>query len=506
MRPIGRTANGIVAAGNDTNLPKSTRYTFNGTFPGPMINAEYGKPVCVRFENDLDLNANCLDRQDFGAPDWAFLTHLHNGHTAPESDGQPHHLTENDGGYQPGQWCDNLYLGYPAGGDDREKQSFLWFHDHRMHHTGANVYKGMVGLMPHYDPKIDSGDETKGLRLPGVRKENGDGTFDVDYDIPFALYDCALDDGIVRHKDMHTPKSLCDKNHPEWWGKLFFRHLPNHGFVGDIFTVNGVAYPVLRVKRRKYRLRFLSASIARAYEISLMKGQIASWPGQQGQFNFVTNTSTGLARTKGQQCMRLTQIASEGGLLPTPIIRDSCQIWPAKRREFVVDFSQYMDGSSTNNGDEIYLANTLFMPDGRKPMFTGEAGADPDYCVPLVKIIIDGDAPDNSVMPVPGQVLRPMPPYLPAAVRQKPSFMLSRGGTTDEAQWVINGLEFDPTKPLHTVKTEQRRGVDRHERRRRLDASDAHPHGGASRAFTGFKHECSPRRHGQGRCACARSR
>ena len=125
------------------------------------------------------------------------------------------------GGYQPGQWCDNLYLGYPAGGDDREKQSFLWFHDHRMHHTGANVYKGMVGLMPHYDPKIDSGDETKGLRLPGVRKENGDGTFDVDYDIPFALYDCALDDGIVRHKDMHTPKSLCDKNHPEWWGKLF---------------------------------------------------------------------------------------------------------------------------------------------------------------------------------------------------------------------------------------------------------------------------------------------
>ena len=32
-----------------------------------------------------------------------------------------------------------------------------------------NVYKGMVGLMPIYDPKLDSGDETdpNGLRLPG---------------------------------------------------------------------------------------------------------------------------------------------------------------------------------------------------------------------------------------------------------------------------------------------------------------------------------------------------
>ncbi|HEY1265059.1 MAG TPA: hypothetical protein VGF06_16130, partial [Terriglobales bacterium] len=120
-------------------LPTSTIYGFNGTFPGPRINSMYGQPNLVRFENDLDFNPLCRDRQDFGAPDWAFLTHLHNGHTAPESDGQPHHLTDNKGGYIPGQWTDNLYLNYPAGNDDAEKQSFLWFHDHRMHHTGANV-------------------------------------------------------------------------------------------------------------------------------------------------------------------------------------------------------------------------------------------------------------------------------------------------------------------------------------------------------------------------------
>src|SRR6185436_7825477 len=125
-----------------------------------------------------------LDRQDFGAPDYSFLTHLHNAHTAPESDGNPGwsmNYGPRNHGYEPGTYCDNLYLNWPAGGDDAEKQSFFWFHDHRMDQTGSNVYKGMVGLYPIYDPKdytgvpgyvtdpggLDMGDETKGLRLPG---------------------------------------------------------------------------------------------------------------------------------------------------------------------------------------------------------------------------------------------------------------------------------------------------------------------------------------------------
>ena len=56
-------------AGEQRTLPPSTIYGFNGTFPGPMINAEYGKPALVRFENHLDENPLGLDRQDFGAPD-----------------------------------------------------------------------------------------------------------------------------------------------------------------------------------------------------------------------------------------------------------------------------------------------------------------------------------------------------------------------------------------------------------------------------------------------------
>src|SRR3954452_16749096 len=67
-------------AGMARNLPASTIYGFNGTFPGPRINAEYGKACLVRFENHLDENPLGLDRGDFGTKDLSFLTHLHNAH------------------------------------------------------------------------------------------------------------------------------------------------------------------------------------------------------------------------------------------------------------------------------------------------------------------------------------------------------------------------------------------------------------------------------------------
>ena len=494
--PGGATNNGdlLTQNGNDPffgtnlpayNLPASTIYGFNGTFPGPIINAQYGQPVLVRFENDLDINPGCLDRQDFGAPDWAFLTHLHNGHSAPECDGNPHHMTDNGGGYQPGQWMDNLYLMYPAGNDPREKQSFLWFHDHRMHHTGANVYKGMVGLMPHYDTQAedgfpsgrDPGDERLGLKLPGVKVPHyltdgvtPDGTFDVDYDIPMAFYDCAMDDAVTPHFDSHQMGGACGDIHQEWWGQSFFRHYPNHGFVGDIFTVNGVAFPVLHVSPRRYRFRFLGASIARIYELSLRTapnanvgtGQtgIGLFPGLQGQWNFATRDKQGrVVRAPGTQVMQMLQIASEGGLLNRAINRNSIQIWPAKRREVVVDFTNMNDPNGLN---PIYLTNTLPMPDGRKPIFPGDKAFDRNYAVPLVKIIVDGPVVADNSNENFGE-LRPLPLQDPA-IAATPEFILDRaaplnptnpGGGSEETEWVINGMEFDPITPLHTV-TEDR--------------------------------------------------
>jgi FtsP/CotA-like multicopper oxidase with cupredoxin domain len=461
--PSFDAAGNTYPAGTRRTLPPSTIYGFNGTFPGPRINAEYGKPVLVRFENHLDENPLNLDRQDFGSPDYSFLTHLHNGHTAPESDGNPHYsflFGPQAKGYPVGSFVDNLYLNWPAGNDSREKQSFFWFHDHRMDHTGSNVYKGMVGLYPIYDPEnnLDAGDETQGLRLPGVRTNHADGSFDVDFDIPLALYDTRLDDGVTNHKDFHDgigefPAAGNPRTHPEWWGKTFYKHFPNHGFVGDIFTINGTAFPVLEVKRRKYRFRFLDASISRIYDLKLMTS--TKGPKTAISLGYKDVEMQGQYRIEdGQQCMRWTEIADDGGLLPFPITRDSFELWPAKRREHIVDFTKYQDGSPTKKGDVIWLTNTMKMEDGRMWNASSRFSADPKYKIPMMKIVIGDDAPDNSVLPGPTKKLRDLPP-LPSnwqtLLDDRLIFELQRGSAGGEIEWLINGKEFDPTTELTSL-------------------------------------------------------
>lgn len=451
-------------AGTKRSLPKSTIYGFNGKFPGPMINAEYGKPVLVRFENHLDENPENYDRQDFGTKDLSFLTHLHNGHTAPESDGNPHYSMRNGPkyeGYRPGMSCDNLYLNWPAGGLDAEKQSFFWFHDHRMDQTGSNVYKGLVGLYPIYDPKggMDMGDERQGLRLPGVRKNNSDGSFDVDYDIPLAFSDFRFDDGVTTHKDIHDlegdfPAADNPKTHPEWWGKTFYKHFPNHGFVGDVFTVNGTAYPVMEVKRRKYRFRFLDASIARIYDFKLMSS--TQGPKTAISLGYKGDELQGQYRIPdGQQCMQFTQIASDGGLLPFAVKRDNFELWPAKRREMVIDFTRYQDGTPTTKGDVIYLTNTMKMPDGRMWAASNRFSPDSKYKIPMIKFVIGDDAEDNSVVPDPQQLLRALP-ALPTnwktLMDNRLVFEVQRGNTIGETEWLVNGKPFDPTKAATSLK------------------------------------------------------
>ena len=106
---------------------------------------------------------------------------------------------------------------------------------------------------------------------------------------------------------------------------------------------------MLEVKRRKYRLRFLDASISRIYELQLMHS--SKGPQAARDLGYIGDELQGQYRLPdGQQCMKWVQIANEGGLLPKPIVRDNFELWPAKRREFIVDFTKYMDGTPTQQG------------------------------------------------------------------------------------------------------------------------------------------------------------
>jgi FtsP/CotA-like multicopper oxidase with cupredoxin domain len=213
------------------DLPNpSVVWGYDGLHPGPTFMARYGQPALVRFFNDLPTN-----HVGFGVPETT--THLHNSHTASESDGNPADF------FFSGQFKDNLYQNFPAGDDPREKQSTFWYHDHRFGFTAQNVYKGLAGLYLIFD-EVDSGDEQdthpNALRLPSGP-----------YDIPLIFNDRLFDAD----------------------GQLFFDTFGLDGLIGDKMCVNGAIQPVLRVARRKYRFRLLDGGPSRFWQFFLSNGQ-----------------------------------------------------------------------------------------------------------------------------------------------------------------------------------------------------------------------------------------
>jgi len=298
---------------------------------GPLrINAYYGQPAVVRIHNNLPKQNN-----GFGINQTS--THLHNGHNASESDGDPTHF------YDAGHFKDYHYPNVRAGfasthptstlnkhtvrGDVRETMSFLWFHDHRFDFTAQNVYKGLVGLYTLFsdDIQLDTGDETTGLGLPSGA-----------YDIPMVFADKVFD-----------PTT----------GELFFDLFNIDGILGDKYTVNGKIQPYLYVERRKYRFRLLNGGPSRVYEFFLSNGK------------------------------PFFQLSNDGNLLPRTLQRQSIRLGVAERVDVIVDFS------NATKGDKIYLQNRLEQVDGRGP--TGKIIAPTN----IVEFRVGDAAQDNSKIP-----------------------------------------------------------------------------------------------------------
>jgi len=259
-------------------LPVQTIWCYNNQYPGPTYLAAYGTPTLIRMHNDLPP----LDQRPVGGFGRAETsTHLHNGHTPSESDGNPMDF------FGPGKFYDQHYPNIPAGGDAREKMSTLWYHDHRVGFTSQNVYKGLTGFYLLFDEQ-DCGDETRGFRLPS-------GSFDV----PLTLTDKVFDsDGIC-----------------------YFDLFNLDGILGDKFVVNGVIQPFFEVHPRKYRFRILNTGPSRFYELYL----------------------TDLDRPGTS--IPLVQISADGNLFPTPFPGEHVRIAVAERVDVIVDFSQFKPGA-----------------------------------------------------------------------------------------------------------------------------------------------------------------
>ncbi|HKD13924.1 MAG TPA: multicopper oxidase domain-containing protein [Candidatus Angelobacter sp.] len=287
----------------------SWSWGFDKATPGPTYYAKYGEPILVRRHNNLPP----LGKRNvtFAMP--MTTSHLHNGHTASESDGYPmDHIGS-------GQYWDHHYCCFPLGHDDKEKLTTLWYHDHMMDFTAPNVYAGLAGFFLLFDDE-DAGDESKGLRLPsGPRDSQGR----YKYDIPLILHDVRFDQN----------------------GQPVFNRLNTDGLLGDKYTINRRIQPFFKVERRKYRLRILNGGPSRFYQVFLATGEH-----RENKHAFIILTG-------------------DGNFLNEPVCADSIYLSVAQRVDAIVDFSQF------KAGEHVYLQNRLEQLSGKGP--TGRVLVEP---------------------------------------------------------------------------------------------------------------------------------
>ncbi len=369
---------------SDTNIPDQLIWGFNfggddpndkATFPGPTIRTNYQEPWLIRRFNELPTQSQ---NGGFGVPEMS--THLHNFHTAPESDGGPCRW------FFRGQYFDYYFTAQQAGfsipvnqggfapnGDPRESLSTMWYHDHRIDHTAENTYKGLEGFHLIFNGS-DTGNETTGFRLPSYPA----------FDIPIILNDKLID-----------PST----------GQICFDTFRFKGLIGDVQLANGIVQPFFNVNKRRYRFRVLNGGPSRFYQL------------------FLTDPLS------PSTVIPFWVIANDGNLLPTPIQVTSFRIGVAERYDIIIDFNQVKSliGSHT----AVRLENRLEQKDGTGPTCNIFAGGDPNgkYCA---EFRIGAAVADGSVDPATHPQFYQLPSIIaPRIVR---NFKFDR----NNGQWVIN--------------------------------------------------------------------
>jgi FtsP/CotA-like multicopper oxidase with cupredoxin domain len=400
-----------VAANNNVrpspDLPPQTFWGFNlggenlnadpAISPGPTIVTRYDSPALVRRINQLPPPEQ---NGGFGVPE--ITTHLHNFHSASDSDGGPCNPVQQRFFFR-GQYYDYFYnmkragwdSGFAPDGDVRETLSGLWYHDHRVDHTAENVYKGLAGFHLMFDEN-DTGDESTGLHLPSFPE------FDV-------------------------PMIFTDKQFAPDTGLLAFDAFNLDGILGDRFLVNGKNQPFFEVQRRRYRFRWLDGGPSRFYEF------------------FLTNPDN------LSQSIPFWVIAPDGNLLGRPVETTSARIGVAERVEVIVDFAKI--AARFGNPSRIILENRLEQVNGRGPTENVLPAGQGDRLVEFR--LVGGAVSDGSFDPEPVAFpnvpaspndavfapIGPVPRPSEFPVRITRTFRFERGN----GQWQINGQLMDCT-------------------------------------------------------------
>jgi FtsP/CotA-like multicopper oxidase with cupredoxin domain len=372
------------------DLLPSYFWGFNGKYPAQTVLNAYGLSTLVRFKNNLPTVTSSFGRNEI-------TIHLHNGHTASESDGFAGDF------FGTGLFKDNHYANAYAGidafggiGDSREAMRTFWFHDHRAGFTANNNYLGLNGMYLVYDQK-DPGHEfpTPGsLRLPCYYGLT---------DIPLIL----------------TDKRFCAAANGR---NEMFQVVGAGAPGGDKWVVNGKIQPKLSVTRRKYRFRILNTGPAKIWNLKLVKpdGTQLAWTAVAADANFL--------RTPWE-------ISGSSTALPT----GELQIHVAQRYDMIVDFTQVPVGSS------VYLREAAAQN-------VGVVTPDPAPGTPIGNVVMRFDVVSNAIIPdtppIPDTLVDLPTGILPPTA---PDSTFEWRFTLDAGQFHINGLPFDANRVDHVV-------------------------------------------------------
>jgi spore coat protein A, manganese oxidase len=404
-------------------------------YPAFTVEATWRKPVRVKWINELvDANGNYvphlvpvdqtvhwanppggiggrdghgMDPTPYTGP-VPIVTHLHGGHSSEESDGYaeawylpaanniPAGFARVGSFYETFRSKAEAQLGQPwTDGsavfeyDNDQRAATMWYHDHTLGMTRANVYAGPAGFYLLRGGPTDA----VGGKLPGPAPALGDRAGTRYYEIPIAIQDRSFNaDGSLFYPDNRAffegldPAQLQIPFIPEdaCGGPSDISPIFNPEFFGNTIVVNGKTWPFLEVEQRRYRFRFLNGCNSRFLLLELSNG-LPFW-----------------------------QIGTEGGFLPAPLELERLLLGPAERADVIVDFA------NVGVGTEIILRN--LGPD--EPFGGGQPPGDFDQADPettgqvMQFRVVTATGPDTSTPPDRLRLPRIAPLPAPSVTRQ----------------------------------------------------------------------------------------
>ena len=248
--------------------------------------------------------------------------HLHGAETAACYDGTADQWFTSTAYIGP-QYCTD---DHPGPGKDiytyanSQEPGTLWFHDHYVGATRNNVYSGLAGFYFLRDPS------TEPKKLPS-------GPYEIELIIQDRVFDTNSQLALSNIKATDPFNSLlpsAPQYHPFWIIQVR----------GDVATVNGVAWPYLKVEPRRYRFRILDGANERRFDLHF--GGAPVW-----QFGADDNYLDTAAKVNDAACPGKpdsTERCSDVSLLP------------GERADVIVDFT-HLTGktiTATNSGPNFY--------------------------------------------------------------------------------------------------------------------------------------------------------